>query len=117
VAVRSRDEGSDGTGAGGGRGAGTVAHGSAPRPGSVLVVGTLDPRLAPVLPTLAGLVAATGSPLSHLAILAREHGVPTVVGVPGAPDRFPPGTELLVDGATGEVRVLAPVSAQRPVPA
>jgi rifampicin phosphotransferase len=116
VAVRSRGGGSEGAGAGGGRGAGTVAHGSTPPPGSVLVVGTLDPRLAPVLPTLAGLVAATGSPLSHLAILAREHGVPTVVGVPEAPDRFPPGTELLVDGTTGEVRVLASASGQGPVP-
>ena len=48
-------------------------------PGSVLVVSHLDPRLAPVIPRLAGLVAETGSPLSHLAILAREYGVPTVV--------------------------------------
>jgi rifampicin phosphotransferase len=112
VAVRTAGAGSEGTGAGGGRAAGTVAHGTAPPPGSVLVVGALDPRLAPVLPSLAGLVAATGSPLSHLAILAREHGVPTVVGVPDAPGRFPPGTELLVDGATGEVRILTPASQQ-----
>lgn len=70
----------EGTGAGGGRGSGLVEHGNSPAPGSVLVVDTLDPRLAPALAGLAGLVAATGSPLSHLAILAREHGVPTVVG-------------------------------------
>jgi pyruvate,water dikinase len=85
-----------------------VAQGLDPRPGSVLVVDTLDPRLAPVLGGLAALVSSTGSPLSHLAILAREHGVPTVVGVGDAPRRFPPGTELLVDGSSGEVRVLAP---------
>jgi pyruvate,water dikinase len=75
----------------------------APTPGSVLVVRTLDPGLAPLLPRLGGLVAETGSFLSHLAILAREFGVPTVVGVAGAVDRFPAGTVVVVDGSTGEV--------------
>lgn len=93
-----------GTGAGGGRGTGRVEHGMQPSPGAVLVVETLDPRLAPILAGLAGLVAETGSPLSHLAILAREHGVPTVVAVPDAVKRFPAGSEVLVDGSTGEVR-------------
>ena len=106
--VAQRGEARDGVGAGGGRVVGIVEHGPDPSPGSVLVVETLDPRLAPVLGRLAGLVAATGSPLSHLAILAREHGVATVVGVGDATVRFPPGTEVLVDGASGEVRALAP---------
>lgn len=106
VAVHERGRQTEGTGAGGGRGSGLVQQGLQPSPGSVLVVETLDPRLAPVLGDLAGLVAATGSPLSHLAILAREHGVPTVVGVADALRRFPPGAEVLVDGHTGEVRVL-----------
>lgn len=96
----------DGTGAGGGRATGTATHDDDPAPGSILVVATLDPRLAPVLGRLAGLVAETGSPLSHLAILAREHGVATAVGVPDARRRFPPGTRLLVDGTTGAVEVL-----------
>ena len=108
VAVHDQHHGGEGTAAGGGRGSGPVAHGLTPAPGSVLVVETLDPRLAPVLGGLSGLVAATGSPLSHLAILAREHGVPTVVGVDDAMRRFPPGAEVLVDGFTGEVRVLNP---------
>ncbi len=74
-----------------------------PAPGSVLVVRTLDPGLAPLLPRLGGLVAETGSILSHLAILAREFGVPTAVGVEDAVNRFPPGMMVVVDGATGEV--------------
>jgi phosphoenolpyruvate-protein kinase (PTS system EI component) len=41
--------------------------------------------------------------LSHLAILAREHGVPTVVALPGAVGKYPDGAWLLVDGTTGEV--------------
>ncbi|MEU5877166.1 PEP/pyruvate-binding domain-containing protein [Spirillospora sp. NPDC047279] len=94
--------------AGGGRGSGTVHSGpGAPPPGSVLVVDTLRPSLAAHLPVLAGLIAETGSPLSHLAILARELGVPAVVGVRGAAGRFPAGTEVLVDGDTGRVEVLA----------
>jgi len=91
---------------GGGRATGTATHDHDPAPGSILVVATLDPRLAPVIGRLAGLVAETGSPLSHLAILAREHGVATVVGVPDARLRFASGTRLLVDGATGLVELL-----------
>ncbi|MFI0449045.1 PEP/pyruvate-binding domain-containing protein [Actinomadura sp. 6N118] len=101
--------------AGGGRGSGPVHSGpDAPPAGSVLVVDTLRPSLAASLPKLAGLVAETGSPLSHLAILARELNVPTVVGLRGALDRFPPGTDLLVDGDTGRVEILALVADQRP---
>jgi pyruvate,water dikinase len=82
---------------------GKVHQGRAPEHGDVLVVRTLDPGLAPLLPTLGGLVAETGSPLSHLAILAREFGVPTVVALESATERFPESTVILVDGATGEV--------------
>ena len=69
----------------GGRGIGTVWDGEgAGPPDAVLVVRTLDPTLAPLLPRVTGLVAQTGSPLSHLAVLAREFGVPAVVGVEDA---------------------------------
>ena len=102
--------GNEGRGAGGGRGAGPVYSGpGAPPEGAVLVVRSLDPGLAPWLPRLAGLVAETGSTLSHLAILAREFRVPVAVGVVGALDRFAPGTEVLVDGSTGEVVALPSV--------
>ncbi len=92
-----------GAGAGGGTATGPVHHGSDPPQGAVLVVRTLDPGLATVLPRLAALVAETGNPLAHVAILAREAGVPTVVGVAGASDRLSPGSVVRVDGATGEV--------------
>jgi pyruvate,water dikinase len=71
----------------------------------VLVVDVLAPSLAPRLPGLAGLVSETGSTLSHLAILARELHVPTVVAVPGAIERFPVGSRVVVDGLTGTVTV------------
>jgi rifampicin phosphotransferase len=109
---RGAAAGGGGQGGGGGYGTGTAWHGSGERPGrAVLVVRVLDPRLAPELPGLAGLVAGTGSVLSHLAVLAREYRVPTAVGVAGALERFPPGTELSVDGATGAVEVTEPEAA------
>jgi rifampicin phosphotransferase len=104
VPLGTADPGQAGRGAGGGRGVGRVAIGpEPPPPRAVLVVPTLDPTLAPLLPDLSGLVAESGSVLSHLAILAREYGIPTVVDLPGATQRFAAGTWIVVDGATGEV--------------
>lgn len=115
VQVRSTTSAGGGSGAGGGRGMGVVANGpEAPDRGAVLVVRTLDPGLAPLLPRLGGLVAETGSMLSHLAILAREMGVPTVVAAEGALDRFPPGTLVVVDGTTGEVAAAPAAGAHGP---
>jgi len=93
-------------GAGGGVGTGPAHLGSEPPAGAVLVVTHLDPRLATVIPRLAGLVAETGSPLSHLAILAREHGIPTVVGHARATTTYRGTQRLEVDGTAGTVRVV-----------
>ncbi|WP_156094768.1 PEP/pyruvate-binding domain-containing protein [Nocardia lijiangensis] len=101
---RGRGRADRGVGAGGGVGVGMVHIGDNPPAGSVLVVRHLDPRLAVVVPRLSGLIAETGSPLSHLAILAREHGVPVVVGYPDATRRLPDGAVVHVDGRSGEVR-------------
>ena len=107
-----------GQGAGGGRAMGRAVHAGAGRPerGDVLVTRTLDPGLASLLPGLGGLVSETGSVLSHLAILAREFRVPTVVGVADAMDRFPSGSTIVVDGTTGEVTLAEPVAADGSVP-
>jgi pyruvate,water dikinase len=106
----------EGRGASPGRVVGVVHHRfepDPPPPGAILVVATLDPRLAGILPGIGGLVAETGSTLSHLAILAREAGVPTVVAVPDALRRFTAGARVLVDGTTGEVAL---VDAGSPLP-
>jgi pyruvate,water dikinase len=71
--------------------------------GAVLVVSHLDPRLAPIIARLGALVAETGSALSHLAILAREYRVPTIVGVADATSRFHDDQVLTVDGTAGTV--------------
>ncbi|HYZ98330.1 MAG TPA: PEP/pyruvate-binding domain-containing protein [Acidimicrobiales bacterium] len=106
-ALRASDQNRAGAGGGVGIGPAHVGHvGDDPPAGAVLIVTHLDPRLAATIPQLAGLVAETGSPLSHLAILAREHGVPTVVGVSGATTRYRPGQRLEVDGTAGTVSVV-----------
>lgn len=95
-----------GTGAGGGTGSGPVSHDTDDPPrGSVLVVSTLTPGLGPLLPRLTGLVAETGSVLAHLAILAREAGVATVVAHAHATTELQEGQTVTVDGIAGTVTV------------
>ena len=93
-----------GTGAGGGSGRGRVTYDAVDPPaGAVLVTTTLTPGLGPLLPRLKGIVSETGSVLSHLAILAREAGVATVVGYAGAIRDLPEGAIVHVDGDAGRV--------------
>jgi pyruvate,water dikinase len=97
-----------GTAAGGGIGRGRVTHDARdPAAGSVLVTTTLTPGLGPLLSRLEGIVAETGSVLSHLAILAREARVATVVGYTGAAESLPEGAIVSVNGETGEVTIEA----------
>ncbi len=104
--------------AGGGSATGVVVHEPPadvrrdPTGGWVLVTEHLGPDLAVVLPHLAGLVAETGSALSHVAILARELGVATVAGASGARSALCPGWQVRVDGTRGEVEVLGPPAEQ-----
>jgi pyruvate,water dikinase len=106
IRVQSAEEVGGGTGAGGGVASGVVTYDAQnPPPGSVLVTTTLTPGLAPLLVGLQGIVAETGSVLSHLAILAREAGVATVVGYAGAMDDLPEGATVTVNGDTGQVTV------------
>jgi rifampicin phosphotransferase len=106
IRVQCGDEVGGGTGAGGGVRTGVVTYDVVDPPaGSVLVTSVLTPGLGPLIGRLSGLVAETGSVLSHLAILAREAGVATVVGYAGALDDLPEGAVVTVDGATGQVTV------------
>jgi pyruvate,water dikinase len=75
--------------------------------GDVLVTRQTDPGWGPVFPLVSGLVIERGGMLSHGAIIAREFGIPSVVGVQDATRLIPPGGMVVVDGDRGEVRVLA----------
>jgi pyruvate,water dikinase len=73
-------------------------------PGDILVTKVAGPALAHILPRLAGLVTELGGSTSHLASLARERGIPMVLGVLDATERIPNGAQVAVDGVAGVVR-------------
>lgn len=75
------------------------------RKGDVLVTRQTDPGWAPAFVLIGGLVLERGGMLSHGAILAREYGIPTVVGVTHATETILPGRMIEVDGDRGEVRL------------
>ncbi len=72
--------------------------------GDVLVTQVAGPALTAVLPRVAGVVAELGGSTSHLAALARERGIPAVLGVLEATRRIPQGATVAVDGVAGVVR-------------
>jgi len=73
-------------------------------PGDILVTKVAGPALGQLLTRVAGVVAERGGSTSHLASLARERGIPMVLGVPGATRRIPEGSTVAVDGVAGVVR-------------
>ncbi len=75
-------------------------------PGSVVVTRQTDPGWACVFFLARGLVVERGGMLSHGAIIARELGIPAVVGVTDAMRRVPDGHRVEVDGDAGRVRIL-----------
>jgi pyruvate,water dikinase len=73
-------------------------------PGDVLVTKVAGPALSHILPRVAGVVAELGGSTSHMASLARERGIPMVLGVLDATRRIPDGSQVAVDGVAGIVR-------------
>jgi pyruvate,water dikinase len=73
-------------------------------PGDILVTKVAGPALGQVLSRVAGVVAELGGSTSHLASLARERGIPMVLGVLDATLRIPDGSQVAVDGVAGIVR-------------
>jgi pyruvate,water dikinase len=72
-------------------------------PGEILVAPSTDPGWTPLFLTAGGLVMEMGGPMSHGAIVAREYGIPAVVGVPDATELITTGQRITVDGSTGEI--------------
>lgn len=73
------------------------------RPGDVLVCPWTDPGWTPLLRVAAAVVTETGGVLSHAAIVARERGIPAVLGVPGATTTLLHAGTVTVDGTAGTV--------------
>ncbi len=80
-------------------------HGARLEPGEILVAPSTDPGWTPLFLTARGLVMEMGGMMSHGAVVAREYGIPAVVGVPGATDRIETGATITVDGSAGIVSI------------
>lgn len=74
--------------------------------GDVLVTESTSEAFNILLPLLGGIVTDNGGLLSHAAIIAREYGIPGVVGTREATERIADGVRVRVDGDAGEVTVL-----------
>jgi phosphohistidine swiveling domain-containing protein len=74
--------------------------------GDVLLTPATTEAFNILLPLLGAIVTDNGGLLSHSAIVAREYGIPGVVGTREGTDRIPDGTRVRVDGTAGEVTVL-----------
>jgi pyruvate,water dikinase len=75
------------------------------RPGDVVVCPTTSPAWSVVFPSMGALVTDGGGILSHPAIIAREHGIPAVVGTGNATTALNDGQRVTVDGSMGVVEV------------
>ena len=84
-----------------------AAEGAALRPGEVLVTTITNVGWTPLFPRAAAVITDVGAPLSHAAIVARELGIPAVVGCGNATMRLRTGDRVRVDGTAGTVEVLA----------
>jgi pyruvate,water dikinase len=72
-------------------------------PGEILVAPSTDPGWTPLFLTAGGLVMEMGGAMSHGAVVAREYGIPAVVGVPNATGRIASAQRITVDGSAGKI--------------
>jgi len=81
-------------------------HASQLAPGEILVCPGTDPAWTPLFMAAGGLVMEVGGLMTHGSVVAREYGIPAVVGVHEATSRLKTGQRIRVDGSSGEVVVL-----------
>jgi pyruvate,water dikinase len=75
------------------------------RRGDIVVARHTDPGWTPILSLVGGIITEEGGLLNHCSIVARELGVPAVVGVSQATRRIPEGARLTLDGGSGVVQI------------
>jgi pyruvate,water dikinase len=75
-------------------------------PGDILVTAYTDPSWTPLFVTIGGLVTEVGGLMTHGAVVAREYGLPAVVGVVQATRRIRDGQRIRVNGTEGWVEVV-----------
>jgi pyruvate,water dikinase len=87
----------------------TAEEGDQFQAGEILVTTVTNVGWTPLFPRAAAIVTDVGAPLSHAAIVARELGVPAVVGCGNATMRLRTGDWVRVNGGQGTVEVLRPL--------
>jgi pyruvate,water dikinase len=75
-------------------------------PGEILVCPGTDPAWTPLFLTAGGLITEVGGMMTHGSVVAREYGIPAVVGVHQATARLKDGQRIRVDGTTGKIAIL-----------
>jgi pyruvate,water dikinase len=83
-------------------------------PGEILVCPGTDPAWTPLFLAAGGLVMEVGGMMTHGSVVAREYGIPAVVGVHEATRRLQSGQRVRVDGMTGVITVLENATAPAP---
>ena len=81
-------------------------HGARLAPGEILVCPATDPGWTPLFLAAGGLVMEVGGLMTHGAVVAREYGIPAIVGVHEVTTRLRSGQRVRVDGSTGRVVLL-----------
>ena len=76
------------------------------RPGEILVTMSTDIGWSPHFPVLAGVVTELGGLISHGAVVAREYGLPCLVGVTGATQTFSTGDRVSLDAVRGHISLV-----------
>jgi pyruvate,water dikinase len=91
-------------------GAARLVHGPSDftrvQPGEIVVCPYTDPAWTPLFTIAAGIITETGGVLSHAAIVAREYGIPAVLGVADALKRIENGHRITLDGTAGTITLL-----------
>jgi rifampicin phosphotransferase len=80
------------------------------KPGEILVAPMTAPGWTPLFARAAAVVTDVGSPAAHASIIAREYGIPAVVGCGDATARLGTGMRVMVDGSTGNVEDADPIA-------
>ncbi len=81
-------------------------HGANLAPGEILVCPGTDPAWTPLFLAAGGLVMEVGGLMTHGSVVAREYGIPAVVGVDRATERLQTGQRVRVDGSSGQISIL-----------
>ena len=74
--------------------------------GDILVTKATNPSWTPLFLKIGGLITEMGGPISHGSVIAREYGIPAIVGVREATSRFKDGQLIRLNGETGNVEIL-----------